>query len=94
MLGTGEEFESRKGNTRDRYGTTLLKKCLTAEQRASGLAAPNIVFPVRARIRVCVGLSLDAQLFEEGENQYWIRHTHKEEVYYCRWSLTDIESKL
>ena len=43
----------------------LLKNRLTPEQRASGLVAPNILFPVRARIRVCVGLSLNLQLFEE-----------------------------
>lgn len=33
--------------------------------KGSGLAAPNILFPVRARIRVCVGLSLNLQLFKE-----------------------------
>lgn len=43
----------------------LLKNRLTSGQRASGLAVPNILFPVRARIRVCVGLSLNLQLFEE-----------------------------
>lgn len=44
----------------------LLTNCLTPGQRASGLSAPNILlFPVRARIRVCVGLSLNLQLFEE-----------------------------
>ena len=43
----------------------LLKNRLTSGQRTSGLAVPNILFPVRARIRVCVGLSLNLQLFEE-----------------------------
>ena len=43
----------------------LFKNHLTPEQRASGLAAPNILFPVRASIRVCMGLSLNLQLFEE-----------------------------
>ena len=71
--GTGEESELGSDIVKTDMDS-LLKNRLTPDRRASGsVVVPNMLFPVRVRIGVCGGPSLNLLLFAEQENQYWIR---------------------